>query len=201
VQIRGRMEAPKVYHSEPNKVEINYESREGTFVILPLGYALTYGNNPVIVYEKNARTVCSFKNSPLSLIAKSIDSLAATKKPPAISRNVLAAPSISKIQMEVDAVENPEILASSKQRLRGATPVWYVSADENAISDASILQPKETLIWKVNNIIINGVDDFHYITEHSEIGSDLELALAKADEKGRVRSTATVKIRVISVDK
>jgi hypothetical protein len=101
VQIRGHMVAPRVYRSEPDKVEINYESREGTFVIIPLGYALTYANNPVIVYEKNARTVCSFRNSPLSIIAKNTSSLAETNRPPAISRNVLSVPSISKVQMEV----------------------------------------------------------------------------------------------------
>jgi hypothetical protein len=107
------------------------------------------------------------------------------------------------VQKSVDLytpVENQEILDSSKERLRGAIPVWYISADDNSVSNASLLQPKETLIWRINNIVINGIEDFRYITEHSEIGSELELALAKPDEKGNVRSLNTVRIKVIAVD-
>ena len=45
--------APKVFTWANDRIELTFSSGESVFAIIPLGFALTYCNSPIIVYEKN----------------------------------------------------------------------------------------------------------------------------------------------------
>jgi hypothetical protein len=202
VLIRGYFIAPKVFSKAKERVEIKYTSQEGVFAIIPFGFALTYCNSPIVVYEKNARTVCSFGPGEISLVAKNVSALAATESPPAIRRDAVAKAVLSRLPLTVRACKDTVILTVAKEQLSGSQPVVFADVPKDALTDEDFKKVKmdTTLIWKVNDVIVVGLQGFNFICGHLEIGSTATLYLAEQQPDGSVNSIGTVSVLVLPAE-
>ena len=198
VQIRGRLISEKVYSGTGKKIDINYEAGEDVFVIVPYGFAVTYCNTPIVVYEKNARTVCSFKAGALSIRAKDVKTEKVAKLGPTISRDTLSKPIISTIPISVVACEIKAVLDAAPTKLSGSVPVIFKGLQDNFLTpeQAVRLKPGETLIWKVSNSVINGLEGFRALVGGLKIGGTVTLELAEVDPNKGLVTTGSVVVPV-----
>ncbi len=215
VQIRGRMVAPKVYTGSGSMIEVKFESMEDVFVVAPVGFSLTYCNIPIIVYEKNARTVASFKASAdakaggtnqaeagglICLRAKSVESLLASQQPPAIDRVPRAKVISSRIPIEVKPCEQPVVLESAYKVLEKSKPVFVASVEQGYFreSDLEKLRAGGALVWKVGDQVVVGEESFRRAVSHLVIGSKVKVYLAKIGDGNQVTSVEPVEVPVIA---
>lgn len=178
---------------------MTFSSGESVFAIIPLGFALTYCNSPIIVYEKNARTVCSFQSGEISLIAKIVNALAATKAPPTISRDQAAKATVSRLPVTVRANDNAAVGAAAQKQLSGSQPVVLTQVAQDSVSpdDMKKFTAGTTLVWKVNEVVVIGPEGFNLISGSLEIGSKATLYLAEGLPDGNVKSTTTMSVKVM----
>lgn len=203
--VRGRIESTAVFRGDAERIEFAFRSSDEVLFVLPTGYAVTYSSNPIIVYEKDARTVASFPrtSSPIALIAKDARTLDAGAAP-IISREANAIETESALDLEVGPVDDEAVLAYARDRVnRGITePVMLVDLEDPFSvreQDRPYMIPGRTVIWSVNDVIVSGTDDFARLEEMLAIGFEANLGIIMINEEGNPSGSRTIRMTATSV--
>lgn len=203
--IRGRLASSAVFSGDETIVEFSYFSNDEVLFILPIGYSVTYSSNPIIIYEKDSRTVASFprSGSVIALTAKDArkldDALA-----PVISRDSNAVVTASDLGVTVVPVTDEAVLEYARNRVNGGitSPVLIDAIASHfriRSSDADFVVPGRTVIWSINDIIVDGVGGFEEISRQLAIGAEANVNVMTLNEEGRATGSRTV--RILAVEK
>jgi len=199
--IRGRLAAESVFSGDEARIDLSYVSdNQEVLFILPPGFAVTYSSNPIIIYEKDSRTVASFPStrSRIALTAKDARTMDDVL-PPVISRESRAVVRISDLGIEVMPVTDDAVLTYARNRVNGAiTAPVLIDTLENPervrAADRAHVIPGRTIIWHINDVLVNGVGDYADISRQLAIGAEARLGVILLAEDGRATSSRVIHI-------
>lgn len=200
--IRGRIVSDAVFSGDEARIDLQYatDNQEVLFV-LPIGFAITYSSNPIIIYEKDSRTVASFPQtrSRIALTAKDARRMDDVL-PPVISRESTAVVRVSDLGISVVPVTDEAVLTYARNRVNAAitAPVLIEALDDPSrirAADRDHVIPGRTVIWHVNDVIVNGSEGFAEINRQLAINAEARLGVILLAADGRASSSRVVHMR------
>lgn len=200
--IRGRLTAESVFSGDEARIDLAYASdNQEVLFVLPVGFAVTYSSNPIIIYEKDSRTVASFPQtrSRIALTAKDARRMDDVL-PPVISRESSAVVRISDLAISVVPLADEEVLTYARNRVNGAiTAPVLIDALEDPTrirsADRDHVIPGRTVIWHINDVLVEGVEGFAEINRQLAIDAEARLGVILLAEDGRPLSSRVIHIR------
>ena len=198
--VRGRLVSEAVYRGDSTRIEFSYASNDEVLFVLPIGYAVTYSSNPIIVYEKDLRTVASFPrtNGRIALTAKDArmfdDALS-----PVNSCESRAGATPSDHGLSVSAVHDEALLEYARNRVNGAITSPVLIEDVQApsrirTSDRDYVVPGRTVVWSINDEIVDGPEEFERLDRQLPIGYEAVIGIIMLGEEGQVTGSRTIRI-------
>lgn len=201
VQIRGKMIAPKIYSGDSTHFRISYETRASCFVVIPLGFAVTYCSSPIVIHEKNSHTVCAFTGPEVALMARHLSVVGGGSAAPVIRRESYATPIRSKLPFRVEPCEDRRVLDAALRSLNGSVPVVFAGFDESSPETRwaapGSWRPGETLIWRINGIVLHGPQEFEAVSSQLAIGETAIIHHVERTTQGAIAPKGPVKVTVV----
>ncbi len=200
VQVRGKMIAPRIFNGDSTRIRIDYETRADCFIVIPLGFTVSYCSSPIVIHEKNAHTICAFSSPEISLIAKNVRTLPIGGESPVVPRDRQAEPIQSRLPLRIEACRDPQLLDAAARSLNGSQPVLLTGFEpvSNPLEQAALdeLVPGQTLIWRIGHVVIRGFDHFQQVASQLPIGRPVAVHHVRSTEQGAIAPVGSVQITV-----
>lgn len=204
VQVRGKMIAPRIFTGDSTRIRIDYETRADCFIVIPMGFTVSYCSSPIVIHEKNAHTICAFSSPEISLIARNVRTLPTAAETPVVPRDRRAEPIQSRLPLRIEACRDPQLLDAAARSLNGSQPVMLTGFEtgSNPIERAALdeLVPGQTLIWRIGHVVIRGPDHFQQVASHLTIGRTVAVHHVRATEQGAIAPVGSLQITVEAAD-
>ena len=200
VQVRGKMIAPRIFSGDSTRIRIDYETRADCFIVIPMGFTVSYCGSPIVIHEKNAHTICAFSSPEISLIAKNVRTLPTAADTPVVPRDRRAEPIRSRLPLSVEACRDPQLLDAAARSLNGSQPVMLTGFEPGSYSNDQAaldeLVPGQTLIWRIGHVVIRGLDHFQQVASQLPIGRTVAVHHVRSTEQGAIAPVGSLQVTV-----